>query len=520
MEKDMGLGKGIVSLRNGSDIRGVALEGVEGEQVNLTPDAARSIARGFLRWYGQRTGKTPDLMTVALGRDSRLSGPAIVGVVKEELLAHGVRVLDCGIATTPAMFMSCVFDEVKADASIMVTASHLPWNRNGLKFFTPDGGVESSDIVSITELAETDTPELPVVAEPADAEQLDLIGLYSAHLRKIICDQLGTDNPLAGLTVVVDAGNGAGGFYATQVLAPLGADVSGSQFLEPDGTFPNHVPNPENEQAMASITQKVRDTGADLGVIFDTDVDRSSAVDEHAREINRNAIVALAATLVAQDHPGTTIVTDSVTSDELTRFLEDGLGLKHMRYRRGYRNVINKMVELSAAGTACFLAIETSGHAAFMDNYALDDGAYLATLIVCAAARLKREGKGISELVAGLEEPAETREVRMRITDEDFRAKGAVVLEQCEEWVLNGARDAAAIAAGGPVAVTLVNPNYEGVRVNFSGAVNGWFLLRMSLHDPILPLNIESSEPGGVQAITATLRSFFEGIEGVDSSSL
>ena len=187
----MGLGKGLKALRNGSDIRGVALEGVPGEEVNLTPEAARSITKGFLRWLLARSGKACDQLIVALGRDSRLSGPAIVATVAEELLSHGVTVIDCGISTTPAMFMSCVFDEVSADASIMVTASHLPWNRNGLKFFTADGGVESSDIVEITDLAEASEPELPAVDSPAAAQQFDLVDLYAAHLRSLICEQLG-----------------------------------------------------------------------------------------------------------------------------------------------------------------------------------------------------------------------------------------------------------------------------------------------------------------------------------------
>lgn len=516
----MGLGSGLVALRNGSDIRGVALEGVAGEQVNLTPEATRDLARGFLLWLAQRLERPVEGLRVAVGRDSRLSGPAIVEAFSSVLVDAGVTVLDCGLATTPAMFMSCVFDEISADASVMVTASHLPWNRNGLKFFTADGGVESSDIVAITDLALARESSLPEPAAKGAIERVALIDRYAAHLRGIICGQLGDDSPLSGLTVVVDAGNGAGGFYPTKVLAPLGADVSASQFLEPDGTFPNHIPNPENAEAMASITAAVKAAGADLGIIFDTDVDRSSAVDEHGREINRNAIVALAATLVAQSHPGTTVVTDSVTSDELTEYLENTLGLHHLRYRRGYRNVINKMLELVEEGTDCQLAIETSGHAAYLDNYALDDGAYLATLIVCAAARLKREGKGISELIAGLREPAESREVRMKITAEDFRTRGAEVLAACEAWAADSAREAAAEASGGAVAITIVKPSYEGVRVSFSGAVNGWFLLRMSLHDPILPLNIESSEPGGVNAISATLRSFFSGMEGVDSSAL
>lgn len=137
---------------------------------------------------------------------------------------------------------------------------------------------------------------------------------------------------------------------------------------------------------MESISSQVIKTGADLGLIFDTDVDRSSAVDEQGREIARNSIVAMAAALVSEDHPGTTVVTDSITSRQLTEFLENKLGLNHLRYKRGYKNVINKAIELNRAGTDCQLAIETSGHAALQENYFLDDGAYLAAKIVIRAA--------------------------------------------------------------------------------------------------------------------------------------
>lgn len=505
-------------LRNGSDIRGIALEGVAGQEVNLTPEAVSALGRGFARWLGARRGKGIGELVVCVGRDSRLSGPKLAGTLADALSGCGVRVLDAGLATTPAMFMSCVFDDYSADGAVMITASHLPWNRNGLKFFTPDGGVESSDIVAIVDLAEEGEP---FASEGAvRIEEVTLMDAYAAHLRGIIVGELGKDKPLAGLKVVVDAGNGSGGFYAHDVLAPLGADVSASQFLEPDGHFPNHIPNPENAEAMASITAAVRASGADLGIIFDTDVDRSSAVDEQAAEINRDAIVALAATFAAKAHPGTTVVTDSVTTDELTDFLEGEFGLKHFRYRRGYRNVINKMTELNAAGTDCALAIETSGHAAYLDNYSLDDGAYLATLIVCAAARLKREGKGLSELVSTLKRPAEEREVRMRILEKDFRPLGEGVLSDFEAWARTKAGSVASEAAGAQVEVAVVEPSYEGVRLSFTGALRGWALLRMSLHEPILPLNLCSSDAGGIATIETTLRSFFTETEGVDSTAL
>lgn len=122
--------------------------------------------------------------------------------------------------------------------------------------------------------------------------------------------------------------------------------------------FPGHEPNPENKEAMESIRQAVIQNKADLGLIFDTDVDRSSAVDQNGREISRNAIVAMAAALIAKEYPGTTVVTDSITSDQLTEYLEQCLGLKHLRYKRGYRNVINKAMELNDMGLTASLPLK------------------------------------------------------------------------------------------------------------------------------------------------------------------
>lgn len=249
---------------------------------------------------------------------------------------------------------------------------------------------------------------------------------------------------------MVDAGNGAGGFFAEQVLAPLGADTAGSQFLEPDGTFPNHIPNPENAAAMDAVRAATVENHADLGIIFDTDVDRMSAVLSDGSEVNRDAIIAMMAAILAPDYPGGTIVTDSVTSDRLTGFLENTLHLRHHRFKRGYKNVINEQKRLNAEGVSCPLAIETSGHGALSENYYLDDGAYMAVKLLIAAARARREGKRIDALIEKLPPAYETREYRMNLLGDDFKAYGLDVLAQFE---------ARARAAGYAVA-----PNsYEGV---------------------------------------------------------
>jgi len=310
--------------------------------------------------------------------------------------------------------------------------------------------------------------------------------------------------PLDGLKIAVDAGNGAGGFFAKDVLAPLGADISASQFLVPDGGFPNHIPNPEDKVAMESISLRTLSNGADLGLIFDTDVDRAAAVDGRGREISRNSIIALAASLIAEDHPGSTVVTDSITSNHLTQFLENDLGLKHLRYKRGYKNVINKGLELNKNGTECWLAIETSGHAAMKDNYFLDDGAYLATKIIIKVANLAKKGKTIDSLLKNLIHPVESREIRMKISCDNSNGFSDELLSDFKAWA-------------NEEKLTIVNPNYEGVRINFE---NGWCLFRKSLHDSIMPLNIESDVAGGIEKICEKLRSFLSEYEALDSSEV
>ena len=341
--------KQMMKLANGSDVRGVAVEGVDGEPVNLTAEAANRIASGFIDFLAERTGKAKKELRIAVGHDTRISAPVLKKAVLEALTAAGCVTVDCGLASTPAMFMSIVLKETQMDGSIMITASHLPFNRNGLKFFTKDGGVEHEDILTILKNA-CRTPE--VMGDLARVQKYDLMDRYCHYLRKKIRKALGEETtPLKGMHVVVDAGNGAGGFFATQILGRLGADTSGSVYLEPDGHFPNHIPNPENKQAMASIQKAVLDSHADLGFIFDTDVDRMSAVLGNGREVSRNALIGMMAAILAPEYPQSTIVTDSVTSDELTEFLTQDLGLKHHRYMRGYKNVIDECIRLNKAGT-------------------------------------------------------------------------------------------------------------------------------------------------------------------------
>ena len=490
-------------FKSGTDIRGVATEGVAGQPVNLTDEVIERMADGFVLWLAEKVGKAPDALKISVGRDSRVSGPHIMALTTARFQAAGAAVLRCGLASTPSMFMTTV--DLGCDGALQITASHHPYNRNGLKFFTRAGGLEGSDIEAILTYAQNG--DRPAEKDGGTVTDVDYMSDYAAGLREKIKREVGADDyehPLKGFHIVVDAGNGAGGFYADRVLAPLGADTSGSRFLDPDGMFPNHVPNPEDATAMASVCEAVRENSADLGVIFDTDVDRGGAVDSRGNEINRNRLVAVAAAIALEGNEGGTIVTDSITSSGLKTFIEQTLGGRHYRYRRGYKNVIDKALELNAQGVNCPLAIETSGHAAMRENYFLDDGAYLCTKIIIKAAQLRSQGKELGDLTADLKEPLESREVRFQILEKDFRA--------CGERIIADLTDYAAKQPGWQLA----DDNREGVRVSFDKENgDGWFLLRLSVHDPIMPLNIESDSRGGVDVIEKQLRRFLETTTGL-----
>lgn len=480
------------SLQNGSDIRGVALEGIEGQSVNLTENVCRTIALSFVEWLAQQTQKPVSSLRVGVGRDSRLSGSDISRWVCETIAFAGATVYDCGLASTPAMFMTTVLPEYKYDGSIMITASHLPFNRNGMKFFTQQGGLNKQDITDILNIASTKEDDDTSKIDKVSYDQIDFIPVYAQHLVSIIQEATGEQKPLTGLRILVDAGNGAGGFFAKEVLEPLGADTTGSQFLDPDGAFPNHMPNPEDKEAMESITRAVLQNKADLGVIFDTDVDRAGAVFDDGSTINRNRLIALISVILLEEFPQTTIVTDSITSTDLTRFIEANGG-KHHRFKRGYKNVINESIRLNENGQDSQLAIETSGHGALKENYFLDDGAYLITKILIKMAQLNKENKKLSSLVADLAEPVESVEIRMSIKADDFQQAGAQVLENVEAYAKKSAWD-------------IAPNNYEGLRVSFPKEEgDGWFLLRMSLHDPLMPLNIESDTEAGSKKIATAL---------------
>lgn len=420
-----------------------------------------------------------------------------------------------------------------------MTASHLPYTRNGLKFFTKKGGLTSPEVEEICyRAARKYANRLAKVSTtlPLSLARVDFMSTYAEYLQDIIKRKvnhpLHYDTPLQGFQIIVNAGNGSGGFFTWDVLDKLGADTFGSLNLNPDGMFPSHIPNPEDETAMSLARAAVLKTSAHLGIVFDTDVDRSGVVDDTGKPINGDKLIALMAAIVLRERPGSTIVTDARTSMALSRFITSRGG-KHCLYRVGYRNVIDKGIQLNKDGVEAHLMMETTGHGALKENHFLDDGAYMVVKIIIEMVRMKLGGlsEGIGSLIKEFEEPLESIELRMNILSEprSAKAKGAEAVQTFRKYIEEGLLEGWELDSCGECWVSegcLVDSNdspaaidahmYRAKVSDEQHGEHGWVHFRQSIHNPNVAINMQSVVLGGCQSMTKAFRDKFLLASGVD----
>ena len=355
-----------------------------------------TIGKSFVCWLRKTMGvENP---TIAVGMDCRLSGNAIKGAFIKGAAEAGANVVDCGLASTPAMFMTTISDTVKATASVMVTASHLPFNRNGLKFFTPKGGLDSKDIAAILEIAENG--EYAYDGAKGNATVMDFMSVYSRHIADYIREGVKADDydhPLKGMHIIVDAGNGNGGFFE-KILRSLGANTEGSQFLEPDGHFPQPYPQSWRMlEAMASVCNAVETTNADLGVIFDTDVDRSAIIGRKGEPINRNSLIAPISAVILRSIRST-IVTDSVTSGRSGRIYQQQGWQAPSLPPWDIRMSSTRASGLNENGEECWLGpSRLQDMLPFVRTTSSTTAHSPAAKLIVYAAKMNREGKQVHE---------------------------------------------------------------------------------------------------------------------------
>lgn len=464
-------------LRSGTDIRAVA----SGSGITLDSETVRKIALAFSVWLKER-GVPCSSQTIAVGHDSRLTGFKFKSIFINTLMLTGAKILDCSLASTPAMAMSYSF--FSCGAAVEITASHLPKKFNGFKFFFEGRGVTSEDIGKILSIAERGGR--CVLSGEGNARKTDLTGRYSQYLRDVIKSALDGEMPLKDFKVAINCSNGAGGFFVNDVLKPLGCDIGGSILTEPNGNFPIHEPNPENEYALGFALDAANKANADLGVIFDSDVDRAAFFAE-GEIICKSRLAALCSAIALKNEPGTVIVVDSTASEHLKEFIMK-LGGLQFRHKRGYHNVISAAREINSSGARCSLAIETSGHAAFAEHGFIDDGAYLAARVIIEAVKLKKKDKSILSLINKFKIPAEQKEIRFTLKKEK-----QPVFEVNE--IYNKIKK---ICEDVPCAIE--RDNVEGVRLNFHEEY-GWAIIRKSIHTDEMVINVESDISGGAKKI-------------------
>ena len=438
-----------------SILREYDIRGIMGE--TLSPDDALHLGKAFGTLVRRAGGSV-----VAVGRDGRMSSPALAAALIDGLVATGCTVRDVGLGPTPMLYFAAKVRN--ADGGIMVTGSHNPPDHNGFKLVFGNKPFFADAIRALgPQVAAADFVTGPgqVVADPIADE-------YTARLRQ---DYDGVKD----LSVVWDCGNGAAG----RIIPGLVAQLPGRHVVlypEVDGTFPNHHPDPTEPHTLVDLQARVKAEGADLGIAFDGDGDRLGVVDSQGRILWGDQILVILAEDLLKRQPGAKIIADVKASkvffDEVTR-----LGGQALMGRTGHSLVKTMMAETGAP-----LAGEMSGHIFFADHwYGFDDGLYAAIRLLGIVARwpdLTLAGR--RDLLPHM---VNTPELRFPCAEE---RKFQVVAE------VKARLDAAKAHVNG----------VDGVRVDDA---DGWWLLRASNTQAVLVARCESLTEDGLARLKIQL---------------
>jgi phosphomannomutase/phosphoglucomutase len=427
------------------DIRGLVDQ-------DLTEDAVRLVGRALGTEVREKGGRR-----VVVGRDCRESGPRFALAMFEGLRSAGVDVTDLGVVPTPLTYFAAA--TLPVDGLVMITGSHNPPEYNGLKV-----GVGKSTLHGDAIQALLRRIQAGHFSEGSGAlDTHDIVTPYLAYVRKNL--KLGSRK----LKVVVDAGNGTGGVIAVPLFRSLGIDVV-PLFVEMDGRFPNHHPDPTVEKNLELLKAKVLETGADLGVAYDGDADRVGAVDEKGTVLWGDQLMILFSRAVLAENPGAAIVGEVKCSKTLYDDIA-ARGGRGIMWKAGHSLIKAKMKEEGA-----LLAGEMSGHIFFAHRwFGFDDGIYSSGRLL---ELVSRTGKPVSSLLADVPRTFSTPEIRYDCPEElKFE-----LVRRAQEWF-----------ASRYDAVTV-----DGVRVLFP---DGWGLVRASNTQPLLVLRFEAQTAGRLAEI-------------------
>ena len=432
------------------DIRGLVDQDLTEEAVSLVGKALGTRIR-------EAGGKK-----AAVGRDARLSGPRFAAGMISALRSTGVDVLDLGVVPTPLTYFAA--HTAGVDGICMITGSHNPPEYNGLKVGLSAATFHGEEIQALRRLAEAG----PFATGQGTVTEHDVVTPY----RRYVQENLRLGRRL--LKVVVDAGNGTGGVVAVPLFRALGIEVV-PLFIEMDGNFPNHHPDPTVEKNLAQLRAKVLETGADLGIAYDGDADRVGAVDEKGNVLWGDQLMILFSRALLAEVPGAAIVGEVKCSFTLYDDIAKRGG-RAIMWKAGHSLIKAKMKEEKA-----LLAGEMSGHIFFAHRwFGFDDGIYSSGRLL---ELLSRTDAPMSTLLADVPRTYSTPELRADCPED----KKFEVVRRAQEY-FKARYDAVTV---------------DGVRVVFA---DGWGLVRASNTQPLLVLRFEATTPARLEEIKALVR--------------
>src|SRR5215216_67268 len=355
------------------------VRGLYGEQIDA--DVAELVGRGFARVIADLSGKPASELRLGLGRDMRLSAPELAARYSAGMQAEGAHVLDAGQVGTEMLYFLVGSQDL--DGGLMCTASHNPARYTGAKL-VERGAVALSGDGGIGEIRDLIQAGLGDAPGGGSSEGVDVYEDFQTAAMEFI-----DRDAIKPLKVVVDGGNGMAGPMVGPLLEQLGLDLV-STYWTPDGSFPDHEPNPLLEENRRFIIDKVREEGADLGIAWDGDADRCFFIDDTGTFVDGDFLTALLAESVLEKHPGADVVYDVRASRAVPDTVAQQGGTAHVN-RVGHAFFKLAMREHGAA-----FGGEVSGHYYFRDFWCADSGTIPALLVL---ELISIEQRSLAELV-------------------------------------------------------------------------------------------------------------------------
>lgn len=440
------------------DIRGIVEQSLTIENIKLIGQAIGTEA-------GHR-----GLDSIAVARDGRLSGPSLAKSLIEGLMASGMKVIDVGMAPTPALYYAAV--KLTKGTGVMLTGSHNPPNYNGLKMVL-GGETLSGDTI---QLLRQHIVENKLTSAEGSHEEKDIIEEY--------VDRISNDITLKRkLKVVVDCGNGVAGAVAPQLFEKLGCDTT-LLFCEVDGNFPHHHPDPSRPENLEDLKAEVNKQGADLGLAFDGDGDRIGVISGSGNVIWPDRLMMLFSRDILSRNPGGKIIYDIKCSSNLDIAIKEAGG-EPLMWKTGHSLIKGKMKE-----TKALLAGEMSGHIFFKERwYGFDDALYSAArLLEILAAQAEKP----DVIFSNLPDSVNTPELNIHMQEgEHFK-----FIEQLK----GKAKDFS------DAKIT----DIDGLRVDYA---EGWGLVRASNTTPCLVLRFEGKTEKAMDDVQAKFREVLTSID-------